>query len=178
MNCTSSFAGPSAVIRAARSAAPALIVSASLLLLGGCAQRVDVAEVLELRDVTTGWYDAGIVEDGKNKLVPSISLRLHNASDREVSSLQVNAVFRRVGEEEEWGSAFVRAVGQQGLAPGRDSQPIVLRSGLGYTGTEPRSVMLQHREFIDAQVEVFAKHRAQQWVRLGSFKVERQLLTR
>ena len=34
-------------------------------------------EALEVTDVSTGWYDAGVV-DGKNKLVPSLTFRLRN----------------------------------------------------------------------------------------------------
>jgi len=39
----------------------------------GC-NRVDPTTVLEPIEVVTGWYDDGILADGKNKLVPSISL--------------------------------------------------------------------------------------------------------
>jgi hypothetical protein len=37
--------------------------------------------------------------------------------------------------------------------------------------------MLQHSEFRDAKVQLFAKHGARQWVRIGEFQVSRQLLT-
>ena len=33
---------------------------------------------LEPLDVVTGWFDDGIIEGGKNKLVPSVSLKLRN----------------------------------------------------------------------------------------------------
>src|SRR5688572_2573083 len=86
---------------------------------------LDLREQLQVTDVTTGWYDAGIV-DGKNKLVPTISLHLKNAGGEPVDTVQVNAVFRRVGEEEEWGTAFARVVGADGLGPGASTKPIVL----------------------------------------------------
>ena len=38
---------------------------------------IDVREVLTLEDVTSGWYDVGIV-NGKNKLVPTIAFALKN----------------------------------------------------------------------------------------------------
>ena len=49
--------------------------------------RVDPITALEPTDVVTGWYDEGIV-DGKNKLVPSVSLKLRNKSDVDVRSVQ------------------------------------------------------------------------------------------
>ena len=37
--------------------------------------------------------------------------------------------------------------------------------------------MLQNKEFIDAKVDIFAKHGSGYWVKLGEFKIDRQLLT-
>jgi hypothetical protein len=142
-----------------------------------CGEDVDVQQALQLTDVVTGFYDIGIV-DGKNKIVPSISFQVRNAAASTVSSVQLNAVFRVVGDEEELGSAFVRGIDASGLEPGATTGPFVLRSSLGYTGEQPRAQMLQHRDFRDVHVEIFAKHGSRQWVRLGEHKIERQLLTR
>src|SRR5215216_3629355 len=57
----------------------ALCCLAALTLLSGCVRSRDVQKDLKVLDVRTGWYDAGIVE-GKNKLVPSISLKIENVS--------------------------------------------------------------------------------------------------
>jgi hypothetical protein len=149
----------------------------SLVLLAGCARNVEVERVLRITDVQTGWYDAGILEDGKNKLVPSVSLRLENVSGEEVSGVQLNAIFRRVGETMAWGEHFVLAINRDGLPPGQDTNPIVLRSQLGYTGTQPRLTMLQNREFVDARVEIYGKQGSRNWVKMGEFTIERQLLT-
>jgi hypothetical protein len=154
----------------------ALLVCAGLGVATGCPGRaVDLSEALEITEVTTGWFDAGIV-DGKNKLVPTISFHLRNAGNRRLGAIQINAIFRRVGEEEEWGNAFAPAV-PGGLDPGETAGPVVLRSSLGYTGEQPRAEMLQHGLFHDAQVELFARHRSPAWTRLGEFVIERQLLT-
>lgn len=143
----------------------------------GCDDGVDVKEALVVTDVVTGWFDVGI-RDGKNKLVPSISFRVKNQASSTVRSVQLNAVFRIVGEQEELGAALVRGIDSNGLAAGQATEAFVLRSTLGYTGEQPRSDMLQHGQFEDAQVEVFAKHGSRQWVKLGQYPVTRQLLTR
>ena len=149
------------------------------LIVSSCGGKpADLAKALQVTEVTTGWYDVGVVEGNKNKLVPTVSFRLKNQHDARVSSVQINAVFRRVGEQDEWGSAFVRGIGSDGLKPGQASTPIVLRSQLGYTGEQPRGDILQHSQFRDATVQLFAKQGSADWVKIGEFQVARQLLTR
>jgi hypothetical protein len=143
----------------------------------GCRQSVNPVAVLEPVDVVTGWFDAGIVE-GKNKLVPSISLKLRNKSPDEVRSIQINAIFRRVGETEMWGEHFGWAVERDGLPPGEVTKELVLQSALGYTGEQPRLQMLQNSQFVDAKVELFLKQGSQVWAKLAEYPVQRQLLTR
>jgi hypothetical protein len=157
---------------------PGLIAVALMAasLTAACGDKVDVKAGLQVTDVTTGWYDAGIV-GGKNKLVPAVSFRVKNVARSPIKYVQLNAVFRVVGDQEELGSTFVKGIGGEGLAPGATSEPFVCRSALGYTGEQPRHEMLQHRQFRDAQVEIFAKHGSEQWVKLTDRPVARQLLT-
>jgi len=146
------------------------------LILAGCGAR-DVDKDLMITDVHTGWFDAGIVEGNKNKLVPSISFKIQNVSAEEIATVQINAVFRRMGETAAWGEHYVSGVDSNGLAAGAIGNPIVLRSTLGYTGEQPRVQMLQNKEFVDARVEIFGKHRSKPWVKMGEFSIDRQLLT-
>jgi hypothetical protein len=145
-------------------------------LLTACESR-EVEKDLRVVDVHTGWYDVGVQQNGENKLVPSISLGLENISDREIASVQLNAVFKRVGEEQSWGEHFIRAIDTSGLATDATVRNIVLRSNLGYTGTQPRLQMLQNKEFVDARVEIFGKHGSRNWVKMGEYEIDRQLLT-
>jgi len=141
--------------------------------LAGCSSR-DVQRDLKIVDVRTGWYDAGVV-GGQNKLVPGVTLRLQNVSTEDIASVEMNAVFRRVGETQVWGEHFIRAIGRDGLAAGQTGQPILLRSQLGYTGPQGRSQMLQNREFVDAKVDIFGKHGNKPWVKIGEYRVDRHL---
>lgn len=147
-----------------------------LLISAGC-QSIEVEKALAITDIHTGWYDAGVQDGGLNKLVPSISFRLRDQIDQPVSGVMINAIFRRVNEPEAWGEHFVKAIGQEPLTPGATSRPVVLRSNLGYTGTESRMVMLKHREFVDAKVEIYAKQGRRNWVKMGEYAIARQLLT-
>jgi hypothetical protein len=146
-----------------------------LLLVTGCRSR-EVEKDLAITDIHTGWYDAGVV-GGQNKLVPSITLRLQNVSTESIGRVQINAVFRRVGEAEEWDAHFVRGIGPDGLEPGAKGGELVLRSERGYTGSESRLQMLQNKEFVDARVQIFGKHGSRTWVKIGEYTIDRQLLT-
>jgi hypothetical protein len=150
-------------------------------LLSGCAKPAastqDISKLIAVTDVKTGWFDAG-VENGMNKLVPTLTVTLKNVSDQKVALVQLNAVIRRVGEQEEWGGAYTRqAINSAGLAPGASTAPIVLRSNLGYTGTEPRNVMLKNSRFVDAHIQLFAKYGGSNWAKLGEYPISRDLLT-
>src|ERR1700730_8701155 len=72
-----------------------------LIVCAGCAKPIDLTTGLRVQNVSTGWFDAGIV-NGQTKLVPSISFTLKNVSDQKLVALQINAVFRRVTDKEEW----------------------------------------------------------------------------
>ena len=141
----------------------------------GCGPTIDLTKGLKVTVVSSGWYDAGIV-NGQNKLVPSITLTLTNVSDRRLNVLQINALFRRVTEQDEWGSRFLPVAGSEGLAPGATTKTLILTSNHGYTGTEPRLDILKNSHFVDAKVEVFAKYGSTQWKRLGEFQIARQLV--
>jgi hypothetical protein len=140
-------------------------------------QEPEVSAALEVGDVITGWFDAGIVK-GQNKLVPTISFTLRNKADRTISTVDLNSVFKVKGQEQELGSKFVRGIDSSGLKPNARAGPFVLRSDLGYTSEAPRMDMLQHSQFQDVQVQVFAKHWSDPWVKLGEYTIQRQLLTR
>ena len=126
----------------------------------GCGRpRVDLKTNLQVVDVSTGWADAGLI-NGQNKLVPTVSFKLKNTSDRTLDSLQANIVFRRLSDETEWGSLWVRVTGSEGLAPSAASQ------------------MLQNSHFVDGRVQLFAKYHNTQWTPIGEFPVTRQLLAK
>ena len=100
-----------------------------------CAPDVDLKTGLQILDVSTGWFDAGIV-NGQNKLVPAISFKLKNVSTQKLSVIQVNVLFKRINDPAEWGSGFVTVVGSQGLAPGATTETVTVKSNLGYTGSD------------------------------------------
>ena len=164
-------------MRAIFSRATAAVAVAAALALGGCSgPKIDVAKDLKVTDVTTGWFDAGLV-GGQNKLVPSASFTVTNTGTRKLSGLQVFSVFRFIGEDQDLGSALVVLRGADALGPSATSKPITVRGTWGFTGEQPRAQMLMHSQFKDARVEIFAKYGAEPFVKLTEAKLARQLLT-
>ncbi len=152
------------------------LVVAVAVAAAACGPTVDVSKGLQVTVVDTGWYDAGIV-NGQNKLVPSVTFRLKNVSDQRLSTLQINALFRRVTEKDEWGSGFVTAAGSSGITPGAETAPLTIRSPLGYTGSDQsRQEMLANSHFVDAKVELFAKYGSTQWKKVGEYSISRRLI--
>ena len=151
--------------------------SLAALLSISCGASEQAVAALEPLDVVTGWFDDGIVEGGKNKLVPSVTLKLRNKTDQPIRSIQINAIFRRVGEQEMWGEYFGWAVPRDPLPAGATTKTLVMRSTLGYTGDQPRMQMLQNKEFIDAKVEIYLKQGSRVWAKLAEYPIQRQLLT-
>jgi len=163
----------------ARRAAALLLVLVPLMALA-CRQAVDVQEALELSDVSSGWFDAGIV-NGQNKIVPSVSFRLRQRTDTGLDRVSLNVIFRHPpapggDTEDEWDEVYIQyATFENGQTP-----MLVVRAEKGYTGEQPQSRLdlLHHSLFRDVRARVFAKHGSTQWAELGVIDVERQLLTR
>lgn len=154
---------------------PALVALLASPACGG--PTVDLTKGLEIVDVSSGWVDGGRV-DGQNKIVPSITFKLKNVSDQPLASLQANLLFRQVNNPDEWGSGFVSVTKSDSLAPGATSQPIIVNSQRGYTGTETHALMIQNSRFVDAKADIFAKYGSVQWVRIGERQIERRLVDR
>jgi hypothetical protein len=160
--------------RLAARAGIVMLVSAALMQVGCGGNEPDVKTALQIVDVVSGWFDAGIV-NGQNKLVPTLSFRGKNSADRPVTYVSFNVGFKVVGDTQVLGSSFLRGI--DSLPAGQTSTDFVGRSDLGYTSPEPRAQMLQHSQFKDVEAEVFAKHASEQFVSLGKYTIKRQLIT-
>ena len=143
----------------------------------GCGPNIDLKSSLQVQDVSTGWADLGVI-NGQNKIVPSITFTFKNAGKDSITTLQGNVIFRRVGEDEEWGAGFLRITGSEGLGPGVSSKTQKVNSTLGYTSTEARAQMLANKQFVDARAQIFAKYGSTQWTLIGEYPIERKLIAR
>lgn len=165
-----------------RNLAPAVVVA---LLASSCSSPVDLKQALQLTEVSSGYFDAGIV-DGKNKLVPSVTFRVKKSVADSLRPLSINVSFKQLPPagtavapgspgESDWDEVFLQSVPFEG----DQSAPLTFKAKNGYTGDPPqsRADMLKNRYFQDVRVHVFAKHSASKWVEIATLDIPRQVLT-
>jgi len=157
---------------AGRTWAVLIILAASV----SCSKPVDFKQALEMSDISSGWFDAGIV-GGRNKIVPSVTLRLRKKTPVDLNRLSINALFRAAdGKESELNNdVYVQRVDFEA----DQTQPITLRPDHGYTAEPPqsRADMLKHSQFRDLRVQILVKAGSAQWTDLGWIDVKRHLIT-
>ena len=151
-----------------------MVLALAIAVTTACSPPVDVAKAVQVKVATSGWRPSG-GGDGKNKIVPSVSMALKNVSGGTLNALQVNAIFRLVSTNDEIGSDFRSAAGSSGLPAGVKTEKIVLKAARGYTGTDPYEELLNNSQFVDAKVEVFVKAGSGQWTRVGEYPIARML---
>ncbi len=146
----------------------------AVLLTASCGAPIDLKQSLEVIDVSSGYFDAGIV-NGQNKLVPSVTFRLRKKPGVNMSSVSLNVGFLFSGTTEHADDVYVQSVPFEG----NETKPITVRTQWGYTGEPPqtRAEMLKNSKFRDMEVQIFAKQSSSQWVELQRVPVTRQLLT-
>lgn len=139
-----------------------------------CGAPADLKQGLQVTDVSSGWFDAGI-QNGKNKLVPTVTFRLKKNPDVKLSSVSLNVAFMFVGSQDHADDVYVQSVPFEG----NETTPIVVRTQWGYTGDPPqtRAEMLKHSQFRDMEAQIYAKQSSSQWVELQRAPIARQLLT-
>lgn len=152
------------------------LVAAGASLATACGSSGTAAD-LELQNVSSGYFDAGIV-NGENKIVPSVTFTLHNKGGDETANVQLNVHFRAVDADGNMDEKLVRAIGSDGLAPQQASAPITVRADIGYTSQQARADMLTNSNFRDVQVRVFGKSGSEQWVPIGEAVIARTILVR
>jgi hypothetical protein len=155
---------------------PSVCCLLPLLLVPACAQPIDLKQALEMTQITSGWFDAGIVL-GRNKIVPLVRIQLRKRSPVDLDRVSINALFRAAdGKESELDNdVFVQRVDFQAA----DTPPITIRAQNGYTAEPPqsRADMLKHSQFRDMRVQILVKHGSAQWTDLGWIDIKRQLIT-
>ncbi len=130
---------------------------------------------LEFRDISSGYFDEGVV-DGENKIVPLIRFTLHNKGTGPVSSVRLNAIFQIVDADGPMDEVLATGIDSSGLPPQQTSQPIHIRSKIGYKGQQARAEMLQNSQFKDIKVRIFAKGGSGQWTLVGEYPIDRKII--
>jgi len=151
-----------------------ILVAAMLFAAAGCGPSVDLTTAVGVTDVSSGYYDFGIV-NGQNKLVPSLSFKLKNLASAPLTRVQLIVSFWPQGADGDVDSKEVTGIGATAVPPGATSDPVLVRSAVGFTLDQPRNELFTHSLFKDFTAKVFAK-RDGKIVPLGEFTVEHRII--
>jgi len=136
---------------------------------------VDLQSAVQITEVSSGYYDAGLSETGLNRLVPSITFSIRNGAETKLSSVDMVILFWQDGADAEQDELVITAIGGAGIPPGGTSEPLVVRASVGYTLDQPRAELFSHSRFVDMTAKLFAK-RGGRIVPAGEFKIDRKIL--
>lgn len=136
---------------------------------------IDLATSVRVEDLSGGWF-VTTAGDGRTRLLPTVSFQLRNVSTEPLASVQVNVIFRRVGDQDVWSDVIRYAISARALASGIATDPIVAQAPIGYTGDEGTSSLLSHAQFVDSAVSIYARHGAEPWTHLGEYPLPRQIV--
>ena len=152
----------------------AIVLVAACLAATSCDSTPNLTQALAVTDVLSGWYDNGF-KDGKNHLLPSITFRLKNQSDRSIYGVQLSIAFWQDGADGEWDSRLVTGIGGTPIAAGQSTEPITVHAGVGYTAEVPRAEIFTNSAYKDVTVKMFAKRGGRIYA-VGQFKVEHRII--
>jgi len=145
-----------------------------LAALPGCRTH-DPKQELEITDLETYW----VVDSPKGTtqiISPAVRFRLRNKTQEPIRSIQATANFKRVGEQENWGSAWEQMTpAGKPLAPGQDVLAVLRSDGRYTSPTDDPEKIFRHELFKDARVEMFVRIGASNWVKMAEAVIERRI---
>lgn len=149
-------------------------VVVAFLVAAGC-KAPDPKEHFDVSDLETYWA----VESPRGEtqyIAPVVRFRLRNKGAEPSRSVQAQAVFHRVGEDDKsWGSDWKEvAPARKPVLPGTELFVELKSDGHYYTTGTPES-MFAHEAFKDAKVDVFLREGRSGWILMAAADVERRI---
>ena len=154
-------------------AGPALLLS----LLAAACRTPDPKAELEVSDLEA-YFVVDTPRGDTQYLAPAVRFRVRNKTANPERSIQANAVFRRVGEEEKsWSGDWKQvASASKPLAPGQATLLVMKPEGEGrYYSTGTPESMFAHTLFRDVKVDLFLRVGSSGWTKMAEAKVERRI---
>ncbi|MFQ6038125.1 MAG: hypothetical protein ACE5LV_05855 [Candidatus Aminicenantales bacterium] len=131
----------------------------------------------EIIDVETKWVEK-LYQPWPPRLVlvPAISFRIKNISDKPLKYVYFNANFKVRDDISNLGDGFIEAIRGEPLMPGETSEPILLKSNFGFDGSN-----LEHFKtspFFQSKVvdvKLFAKSQGSQYIPVGEWEISKTI---
>ncbi|HEK85243.1 MAG TPA: hypothetical protein ENO29_02660 [Candidatus Aminicenantes bacterium] len=154
-----------------------LSLLASVLFLPACKQMTteELKKSMEIVDVQTKWVSKEYrVWPPKLVLVPVISFRVKNVSDKPLGYINFNAIFKFKGENKNLGDNFLAAIRKKPVMPGELSDVITLKSNYGVEGKTLQSFE-NNPYWKPVIVQLFARGHGSGFVLLGEWEVSKTI---
>jgi hypothetical protein len=130
---------------------------------------------MEIMDVQTKWVSKEYrAWPPKLVLVPVISFRVKNISDKPLTYVNFNAIFKFKGETKNLGDNFLAAIRKKPVLPGEVSELITLKSNYGVEGKTLDSFK-NNPYWKPVVVQLFARSFGSEFVLLGEWEASRDI---
>jgi hypothetical protein len=107
-------------------------------------------------------------------LVPSLSFRVKNVSDKPLNYLNFNAIFRFKDERENLGDNFLAAIRKDPVLPGEKSRLITLKSNFGVEGKTLASFK-DNPQWRATVCRLFIQSKGSPHILLGEYEISRTI---
>jgi hypothetical protein len=137
----------------------------------------ELKAAVELFDISSQWKVNERVNDEDFQgiiLVPEVSFRVRNVSQRDLSYVFLLGVFRFMDTGKVIGEGYRMAL-RRALPPGGVSERITLNAGFGYRATSAAAFEKYRQDWRNSLCEVFAKSHNSGFVMLKTFYISRRI---
>ena len=135
----------------------------------------DLESSIEVMDVDTFWTDKYYQPwPPRLILVPAISFRVKNTTDKPLKYINFNANFRFLGDFENLGDSFLAAIRNDPVPPGEKSDVITLKSNYGVEG-KSLATFKDNPHWKTVMVRLFAQSKGSQFLPLGEYEISRRI---
>jgi hypothetical protein len=158
---------------------PALAIAAGLCLgLAACTKAPsddEVKSMMQVTDVSTKWVSK-LYNPWPPKLilVPTVSFRVKNLTDKPLTYVDFNAIFKVKGERQNLGDSYLAGIRSTVVPPGELSPVITLKSNYGSEGRSLASFK-NNPQWRPVEVKIFAQTHGSRLVPLGRWDVSRDI---
>jgi len=130
---------------------------------------------IEIIDMETKWMSKYYQPwPPKLILVPAISFRVKNITEKPLRYINFNAIYRFKDDYESLGTCFLAAIRNDPVIPGELSDVITLKSGYGVEGKSLNSFKNNPR-WRTVFVKLFAQSKGSQFALLGEWEISKKI---
>ncbi len=135
----------------------------------------DLEASIEVVDVDTFWTDKYYQPwPPRLILVPAISFRVKNLTEKPLKYINFNANFRFMDDFENLGDSFLAAIRNNPIPPGDKSEVITLKSNYGVEG-KTLATFKDNPHWKTVFVKLFAQSKGSQFLTIGEYEISRRI---